>query len=68
MVLMYQCDLQTGYLGLIGGLNVKAMTTADMKALMVNDLTRKFNYCGHGHRGKHSFAVLQLKGFSSVVV
>jgi len=51
--------MQTAYLGLVGGLNVKATTVAVMKTIMSTDLARGFNFCGH--RGKHGFSALQLK-------
>jgi len=51
--------MQTGYLGLIGGLNVKAATVAVMKSIMTTQLARFFNFCGK--RGKHGFSALQLK-------
>ena len=51
--------MQTAYLGLVGGLTVKAATTAVMKNILATDLARSFNFCGH--RGKHAFSGLQLK-------
>jgi len=59
LILIHKFSVQTGYLGLIGGLNVKSCTAAVMKAVMTTDLACAFNFCGH--RGKHSFAALQLK-------
>jgi len=50
--------MQKGYLGLIGGLNVKAATVI-MKSVMTTQLARLFNFCGK--RGKHGFSALQLK-------
>ena len=56
LILPCLCFLQTGYLGLIGGINVKTTTTAIMKTVMSTELARGFNFCGH--RGKHGFASL----------
>jgi len=67
---MCKFSMQAAYLGLIGGLTVKSCTAAILKAVMTAELASTFNFCGH--RGKHSFSVLQLKevvcGWSCVCI
>jgi len=52
--------MQTGHLGLISGLNVKAATVAVMKLVITTQLAHLFNFCRK--HGKHGFLALQLKG------
>jgi len=42
--------MQTGYLRLIGGVNVKAATIAVMKSVTTTQLARLISFCGK--RGK----------------
>lgn len=57
--MLYDLFLQVNYLGLIGGLTIKTTAFNILKALLMNNLARQFNFCGQ--RGKHSFKSLLLK-------